>query len=230
MSFLCVPIRARNMRQLRTLVRRAARDADILEIWMDSLPAALKKNPATVRALTGKKLLAVNKPVREKGEWKGTEKDRVDLLKKCADAGFDYIDIGVDTDVRLIAGLRENMRRPAKLIVSFHDFLKTPDVRELRRIVGKGAKLGADIVKIVTFAGKREDNITIAELLVEHRSKKSPALVAHAMGALGIPSRLLAPIFGSHIVYAALDGGKKSAPGQLTVKEYKRFASFFRSR
>ena len=41
------------------------------------------------------------------------------------------------------------------------------------------------------------------------------------MGSLGIPTRVLGPVYGSYLTYAALARGNESAPGQLTIKELK---------
>jgi len=42
------------------------------------------------------------------------------------------------------------------------------------------------------------------------------------MGEQGRISRVMAPLLGSHLTYAALDKGEEAAPGQMTVEEMKQ--------
>jgi len=43
------------------------------------------------------------------------------------------------------------------------------------------------------------------------------------MGELGRVSRLFSPLFGGHFTYAAVERGKESAIGQLTIAETRKF-------
>jgi 3-dehydroquinate dehydratase type I len=81
-------------------------------------------------------------------------------------------------------------------------------------------RLGADVLKIVTFARSWEDNLRILSLipLAKTRRKK---MVAFCMGEKGKMSRIFAPCLGAPWTYASLRRERSSAPGQLTVTEMR---------
>jgi 3-dehydroquinate dehydratase/shikimate dehydrogenase len=70
------------------------------------------------------------------------------------------------------------------------------------------------VVKIAVFARELRDNLRVARLLRDHR-RENPKLVALALGASGIPSRLLALQWGCPFTYASAGNHVAVAPGQL---------------
>jgi len=80
--------------------------------------------------------------------------------------------------------------------------------------------LGADVIKIVSFARSWEDNLAVLSLLPMAKARKQK-IVAFCMGEKGKVSRLFSPMLGAEWTYASLSRGKGSAPGQLTVGELK---------
>jgi len=54
------------------------------------------------------------------------------------------------------------------LIVSFHDFARTPPYRTLVRKLREAQAAGADIIKIATHADSDDDVTGLARLLVQH--------------------------------------------------------------
>jgi 3-dehydroquinate dehydratase/shikimate dehydrogenase len=102
---------------------------------------------------------------------------------------------------------------PAKVIASYHDYRKTPSLGAVYRQL---ARLPVDMVKIATQAQHLRNNIQIRQLLKTYHGR-SPKLVAVAMGASGIPSRLLALLWGSAITYAS-PGNHSVVPGQVAAE------------
>jgi 3-dehydroquinate dehydratase-1 len=97
------------------------------------------------------------------------------------------------------------------VIVSEHDFEKTPDTAHLETIAAKAESIGANIVKIATMAKNRHD---VARLMAFTAAGKGN-LVTIAMGEHGNITRVLAPVFGSLFTYGYVT--KSVAPGQLPV-------------
>jgi 3-dehydroquinate dehydratase I len=100
------------------------------------------------------------------------------------------------------------------VIVSEHDFDKTPDVSHLESIVEKAELLGAQVIKIATTAKHPHDVVRLMEFTAACSVRKKN-MVAIAMGELGNITRVLAPVFGSLFTYGYV--GKPVAPGQLPV-------------
>ncbi|HIP97938.1 MAG TPA: type I 3-dehydroquinate dehydratase [Aquifex aeolicus] len=126
----------------------------------------------------------------------------------------DFVDIELRTSVEEKEEIRRLVKNGCKkLIVSFHNFEKTPSEGELKEIFAQIVEEGADIAKVACLAQNEED---VARLLCV-ASKQPIPTVAIAMGEKGKISRVAGFVFNSVITYCALD--KVFAPGQLTIKE-----------
>ncbi len=224
---ICVPVRAEKFDNLKRGVLAATKKADVVEVWLDGLPAGTSVK--AIRKITKKPLLAVCKGQREKGSWKRGEEKRIGRLVECADAGFEYVDVDMRTAEKLVKRLVNRVGRrgcKTKLIISFHDFKKTASLAELKKLYARAVKTGADVVKISAFANSPDDCLRMLQLASEVRKMKNgKPLIITTMGEHGRIGRIAAPLFGSAIVYAALDGKNITAPGQLTVKDYINVAS-----
>jgi len=113
----------------------------------------------------------------------------------------------------------ELIKKRAKCLLSFHELRGTPPLNNMREIVQRQLKAGADVCKIVTTAQRFEDNLTILQLISEFSKTR---IVVFAMGPLGFASRVLCPLVGGDFTYASIEQGKESAPGQITVQELRK--------
>jgi len=73
---------------------------------------------------------------------------------------------------------------------------------------------GADVVKIVGTAMSVMDNMPFLEYVA-----RAPGSVGFAMGALGVPSRVLSPLMGGAWTYAS--AGESVASGQPNVESLR---------
>lgn len=137
--------------------------------------------------------------------------DREALLRRALLAGVEYVDLEYgDQDRALVKG-----RGRSRRILSYHDSNGTPaDLQALYREMRPAA--GDALLKIVTFADAASDILRMRDLL---KSAGPGALIAFCMGTKGIPSRILAPLWGSAAVYAPLRGAADSAPGQIPLED-----------
>jgi len=104
-------------------------------------------------------------------------------------------------------------RQKRALIVSFHDFTKTPAINELRQILWKAATHGT-VVKIVSLTQSETDLATLRELFLE---KCPVSLCVLGMGPLGPRTRLEFPKLGSCLSYGYVD--EPVVPGQVSARE-----------
>ncbi|MCH7687220.1 MAG: type I 3-dehydroquinate dehydratase, partial [Planctomycetes bacterium] len=141
------------------------------------------------------------------GHWKGTEEQRLALLRSAIVSEVAYVDLEDD-----IAGDVPRYGK-TKRIVSHHNFEETPE--NLEEIHSRMCELDPDIVKLVTMAGSPADAVRILKIVAE---SKVPT-VGFCMGEYGIPSRILCGKYGSPFTFAAFKKGKQLAPGQLTLDE-----------
>ena len=225
MALICIPIRAQTVPELKKIIKKTEKNADIIELWVDSLANGQK--PAELMKLIRKPVIIVNKGKEEKGRFRGGESTRVKILSSYLKAGAAFVDVALETDPHLLKDLLKSRRKNSKVILSYHDFRSTPSLETLRKIRDRGFRLGADIVKIATTCNKMEDNLVILNLLMDSAKSQKPC-IALCMGEKGRISRLLASACGSYIIYLAPDGKNRTAPGQLTLDEYSRISSLLK--
>ena len=147
------------------------------------------------------------------GMLQGTLADQSAILSAAVRAGCQWVDVEIES-VQKAGGALLKELRPAQIIISYHDFQKTPPLASTyRRLM----RLPAQVVKMATEGRYLRDNLQICRLLEAH-GRRRPRLVALAMGASGIPSRLLSLLWGSAFTYAAPLNQSPAAAGQIPAE------------
>jgi 3-dehydroquinate dehydratase-1 len=100
------------------------------------------------------------------------------------------------------------------VVLSNHDFEKTPAVEEMVSKYDCMNELEGDIIKLAVMPHSEDDVAALLEAasLINDECPEQP-LIAISMGELGMSSRICAGQFGSVITFAA--GKDASAPGQI---------------
>jgi len=139
------------------------------------------------------------------------DRERMETLALAVRAGARYLDLELES-VPLGRGELIPLARAhgCRVIVSHHDERETPARDRLEEIIEACFAAGADIAKIACRIRTRADCARILSLYEGGR-----ALIALGMGRLGIVTRIAAPILGAPFTYAAPDGGRPVAEGQL---------------
>ncbi|MEM3833427.1 MAG: type I 3-dehydroquinate dehydratase [Thermoprotei archaeon] len=147
----------------------------------------------------------------EGGSFSNGEKARLRIISELIRAKPKYVDIELRSPIAkdVIKLAKEN---DVNVILSYHNFLETPNLKELRLIAERGLRFNSSLVKIVTMARSYHDNITMLRLVSETPGR----VIGFCMGELGIPSRVLAPFFGAPFTYVSF-GEETIAPGQINI-------------
>ena len=193
--------------------------ADMFEVRIDLVGAGW---PELAKRLS-KPWIACNRRAEEGGAWPGNESGRIGELMRAIGLGADILDIELGTTG--VAELVREFKTKAKCLLSHHDFTETPPLETLKDIVSRQLAAGADICKVVTTANRPADNAAVLKLITAFPEVK---VVAFAMGPLGHVSRVLGPLAGGYLAYAAIEAGGESAPGQLTVRELREIYEVLR--
>ena len=214
---ICISVPPRTVSEALVLIEKAeSQRADFIEVRLDSLD---KHNQlADIANCSNTPLIATNRSTNCQGEFLGSENQRKKTLLDAAEKGFDYVDIELSTPKlkEIINNLRVIGVKP---VISFHDFDETPGTPQLNEILKRQIESGADVCKIVTTAKLVEDNLTVLDFV--SKACKTAKIVCFSMGELGKPSRLLSPVFGGFFTIAALENERKTASGQLTIREMR---------
>lgn len=190
---------------------------DLIEIRLDYLKD-LREIGKIVES-TSTPLIATDRQYRQGGHKVQREDRRIQTLIDSANIGFQYVDIE-STTADLESVIQQLKEAGSGVIVSFHDFKRTPDMSELEKIVRSQMSVNADVCKIVTTANEMADNVTC--LILTWKMRKITKVVCFAMGERGVISRVLSPIFGGYYTYASVKKGLEAAPGQLPLSDLKK--------
>ncbi len=213
---LVVSLRDREFGALARRALVAAKSADMIELRLDSLTDVSEAQLGPLFAELGvPAIVAVNGPEAH-GTFAGAPSDRAQVYLRAARAGAAFVDIDW-RHARDLPKLPKTTRR----IVSRHGRAPAGQgatwLEELRSAGAEG-----DQFKLVLEARTTADGLEVLSLL----NDAPQDLIAFASGTAGSFTRVLAPILGSRLTYAACDAqegfaGEPTAPGQLTASELR---------
>jgi 3-dehydroquinate dehydratase/shikimate dehydrogenase len=163
--------------------------------------------------LHSSQIIATCRRTEAGGQFQGSIAQQVAVLQAAVRAGCHWVDLELES---VDAAGPEILKAfaPAKVIISYHNYRKTPPLGPIYR---RMARLPVQAVKIASYARDLQDNLQIAKL-VKARARRSPKLVSLALGPCGLPSRLLALKWGCPFTYASAGNHFAIAPGQIPVE------------
>ncbi|MGC2657661.1 MAG: shikimate dehydrogenase [Bryobacteraceae bacterium] len=153
-------------------------------------------------------ILATCRHKRNHGHFGGSPERQFDILADAGRGGATALDLEVEAAEPAKVAVAA-LRSAAPLIVSYHDFEKTP---ALQPVLNRLTHIPADAFKIAVTARKPSDNLRLLNFL---RQPRDAPLIAMAMSEIGSASRILSPGMGSLFTFAAPSDVKGTAPGQV---------------
>lgn len=159
---------------------------------------------------------------KEGGEKEIRKDDYVELNQKAVRTGYiDMVDVEAFTGDDAVKAIVETAHGcGVKVVVSNHDFCKTPPKEIIVSRLCKMRELGADIPKIAVMPQDKKDVLALLSATEEMYSEYADCpIITMSMAGAGVISRLSGEVFGSALTFAA--AGKASAPGQMEVENLK---------
>jgi 3-dehydroquinate dehydratase-1 len=212
----CISIAENTPKKLKQTLKIALRKSDYAEIRFDFLKA--EQIPQVLENVKKdlKKIVCTLRPKSEGGKFDGNEKERISILKLIAEYNPFLLDVEFNTMKKEKSLVKYLKMTKTNLLISGHDFKKTPNFTELKKKLNQMSKYSSN-VKIVTTAKTTDDATRVLQL---YNKKGKINLIAFAMGDSGRISRILSLYLGSPYAYVSL--GKAVAPGQFSVDEVKK--------
>lgn len=194
---------------------------DILEVRVDLLDTlAPSQVVSEVKVLKRHEmpLIGTIRSQAEGGKANVSDTQREDLYKRISPL-VQAIDLDLSSSILkpVIAAARRNKNT---VILSHHNFKKTPNDATLTDIVKKAHGLGADIIKIAVRANDEGDVVRLLEFTLAHRGKN---LVTISMGSIGSVSRLLFPLAGSVMTYTSVTPSDGQIPPQRLIEDLRLY-------
>ncbi len=179
------------------------RPCEVAEVRLDLIGSEQDWMPLAARIEAGgTPVILTLRAAYEGGKWSGSDEERLEILSRSATAISAM-------DVELKSSLAPKLRGKKPIIVSFHDFARTPNLEELVRVADEALAQG-DVAKISTMVQSDADLETLRALLA--RGWGGPICVI-GMGPQGEITRTEFPRAGSCLTYGYFETA--AAPGQL---------------
>jgi 3-dehydroquinate dehydratase/shikimate dehydrogenase len=217
---LSVPVKGPTFESARSQIAKAQSLADILELRLDlfaPFDPFSEGDFQQLRDLQHRSAVPFMFTLRSKrhgGAFTLSDNEQQQWLAKLATLTPAYIDIEDHLPNHFAAELHAKYPH-TKIIISHHDFEKTP--LNLEEVYSNMRRAPAWGVKIATMARSPLETLRLLTWAKEAISQKEN-VIPIAMGEHGTFGRIIAPIIGSPITYASLTEELSTAPGQLSVE------------
>lgn len=227
---ICVPITGETISQIKeeaTYLKTI--EADLVE-WradffehVEDIVQVTKALEIIHEILAPTPIIFTFRNAREGGEKDISAESYAALNKAIIKTGLaDIIDVELFSDEEIVKVLVHTAHiNNVNVIISNHDFEKTPAKDEIIRRLCKAQELGGDIPKIAVMPVSSADVLTLLEAtLTMYEQYAYRPIVTMSMAEKGAISRLSGGIFGSSITFGAAK--KASAPGQIAVSDLRQ--------
>ncbi len=210
---VCGVVAGETARQMKAQVGAGLRKTRTLELRLDYLRGA-KERQAFLSWLGRTRpravLVATCRRVEGGGLFQGSRGEEIAILAEAVRSGCGWCDVEIETAKHFSRGELARALSPARVMVSHHDFRKTP--RGLAGIIRRLERPGGQALKIAAQCNSVSDSVRVCELARKRRN-----VVAIPMGEFGLAGRILSLRMGSALAYAAVE--QTTAPGQLSLDQ-----------
>lgn len=175
------------------------------------------------KVLNDTPILFTFRSLKEGGEKEVSVEYYAKLNKEISETkNADLIDVELFTGDEVVKEIVECAKENGvKVVMSNHDFFKTPSKEEIVNRLCKMQDLGADLPKIAVMPQTTTDVLTLLcatdEMVIKFA--KTP-IITMSMAGLGVISRLAGETFGSALTFGAAK--EASAPGQVSVDKLSK--------
>ena len=224
---ICVPIVGQNENDIITAAKEIQKvKHDLVEWRVDYFKDVT--NPDSVNnVLASLNSILENTPIlftfrtrAEGGEMDLPKESYLQInLEAIKNGGIDLIDVELFTGEDLVKTIIEEAHaKDIKVVVSNHDFERTPSKKELVTRMQRMQNLGADIPKLAVMPVDKSDVLTLLSATDEmYANYADRPIVTMAMGKNGMISRICGEFFGSAITFGSVT--ESSAPGHIPAAE-----------
>src|SRR6266853_318226 len=185
---ICAVVAASTADEMSKMVRSALKQTRTIELRLDWLSSDAERARFLGGLAAGQPrnatFLATCRRREGGGKFAGAIDRELYWLIQAREAGCQCCDLEVETLRKLTVQSVREYPVPPRVLLSLHDFERTPD---LPRSMNPPARGGVDAVKIAAEARNIHDSIRLLRL-----ARNSKNFVAVPMGEAGLPARILA--------------------------------------
>lgn len=217
---ICVSLMPDSPLQLKKWLPEC-READLVELRLDRWSSETIREFFTAknsgwqeaRRLFPGEFIVTIRSVGQGGYWKEDNDLQTELLRLAIQSGADYVDVEWEEGVSPTSNNLQKFPQD-KVILSHH----APEYIDPKHLLLEMCRLKPAVCKLV-FPAQSIREAAIPVNLLNTFSRENRALIIHASGEAGSPSRLVGAVRGNAWTYVALSPSRATASGQLTLQE-----------
>jgi 3-dehydroquinate dehydratase / shikimate dehydrogenase len=210
---VCAVIATARASDFRVFVRLALKETPTVELRLDWLANDRERHAALdwLKRSSPKHAVFIATCRRRVGggEFTGGIAEELFWLAKAKETGCVWCDLEMETLRELRPKLLSGYQLPPKVMLSIHDFRRTPSFSRGLKMPGVA---GLAALKVAAMAHTLPDPL---RLLKQARGRRD--VVVAPMGEVGLPGRILALREGSAVTYAPVAAA--TAPGQVSLSD-----------
>ena len=211
---ICAVVATPQAREFRNLVRKALKETPTVELRLDWLANDRERHAALdwLKRFAPENAVFIATCRRRVGggEFAGGAAEELFWLMKAREAGCTWADLEIETMRELRGKSVQGYAVPPKVMLSIHDFRRTPKLMKRVKIPSGGVAA----VKVAAMSRRLSDSARLLRL-----ARGTQQVVAVPMGEIGLPGRILALREGSALIYAPVAAA--TAPGQVPLQDMK---------
>ncbi|MBV9888020.1 MAG: type I 3-dehydroquinate dehydratase, partial [Acidobacteria bacterium] len=212
---ICGVVAASTAAEMSGAIRAALKETPTIEIRLDWLSSDDERSKLLAWLKSHKPanatFLATCRRKRAGGEFTGDIQGQLYWLIQAREAGCQWCDIEIETLRELPNKSARGYAVPGRIMLSIHDFDRTPELGRSFRTPSHGE---IDAIKIAALPRNIADSVRLLKW-----AEGSKDCIAVPMGEVGLPARILALKYASTLEYAPV--GTATAPGQVSLHELK---------
>jgi 3-dehydroquinate dehydratase-1 len=202
---ICAPVIGKTLKEFLKNLDRVQEISEMVELRVDEIKDLNKKDLVLIRKKTVKEAIFTSR--------------KKEIILEALNLGFNFIDIELKTLEKEPAFAKATVGKgKTKIILSFHDFKKTPNFKELTIIINHMRKCNVGALKIATKVNDDQDAKNLMQILLN--KKKNEKIIVVGMGKKGQITRILGPLLGSFLTFASTQYGETAA-GQIDINNLK---------
>ncbi|ANQ63704.1 type I 3-dehydroquinate dehydratase [Staphylococcus equorum] len=196
-----------------------------IDQWVDFDVKHVSKVVDNIYSLNlGKKILVTYRTSSQGGDGTLSQEAYLNALAEIINlVHIDLVDIEFEpgkSTQPLIDLIEQFKSKQIQVVLSYHDFKKTPALEALKHLYFKMHQLEPDYLKIAVMPHEKQDVLNLLSAMSETSDSVTQQVIGIAMSKLGVISRTAQGLFGGTVTYGCLDSPK--APGQIHVEVLKR--------
>lgn len=222
---VCVPVISDNHQSIITdLIRLKDLEIDLIELRIDYFKELLNQQKLSelfkmIASLEIKQALILTyRSVKEGGLGNLSHEEYINLYSLALESGaFDIYDVELSSGTNTIITLNNMIHElNRKVIMSNHDFTRTPSLDTMLEKIKQMDSLEADIIKLAVMPEDYKDVLLVLEMTLRANEIHDKPIVTMSMSNLGTATRFLGEQFGSAITFGK--DRDASASGQIDVR------------